>query len=45
MAQLNTGSLPSRSHFEALEAAERGALHSFFDQHVIDDDELGYIAG
>ena len=36
--------LPSRSYFEALEAAERRALHSFFDQHVIADEELGYIA-
>lgn len=44
MAQFNTCSLPSRSYFEALEAAERRALHSFFDQHVIEDDERGYIA-
>lgn len=44
MAQFNTCSLPSRSYFEALETAERRALHSFFDQHVIEDDELGYIA-
>lgn len=36
--------LPSRSYFEALETAEKRALHSFFDQHVIEDDELGYIA-
>lgn len=36
--------LPSRSYFEALESAERRALHSFFDQHVIADEELGYIA-
>lgn len=36
--------LPSHSYFEALETAEKRALHSFFDQHVIEDDELGYIA-
>ena len=36
--------LPSRSYFEALETAEKRALHSFFDQHVIEDDELGYFA-
>ena len=33
-----------RSYFEALETAEKRALHSFFDQHVIEDDELGYFA-
>tara|TARA_B000000441_G_scaffold45427_1_gene29920 strand:+ start:262 stop:543 length:282 start_codon:yes stop_codon:yes gene_type:complete len=36
--------LPSRSYFDALETAEKRALHSFFDQHVIEDDELGYFA-
>lgn len=35
---------PSRSYFEALETAERRALHSFFDQHVIEDEGLGYFA-
>ena len=34
----------SRSYFEALELAERRALHSYFDQHVVADEELGYIA-
>ncbi|WP_039388595.1 hypothetical protein [Novosphingobium sp. MBES04] len=34
----------SRSYFEALETAEKRALHSYFDQHVIEDDELGYFA-
>ena len=34
----------SRSYFEALETAEKRALHSFFDQHVIEDDDLGYFA-
>jgi hypothetical protein len=36
--------LPSRNYFEALETAEQRALHSFFDQHVIEDDEIGYRA-
>ncbi len=36
--------LPSRNYFEGLETAEQRALHSFFDQHVIEDDELGYRA-
>lgn len=36
--------LPSRNYFEALETAEQRALHSFFDQHVIADDEIGYRA-
>ncbi|WP_066765197.1 hypothetical protein [Sphingobium sp. CCH11-B1] len=34
----------SRSYFEALELAERRALHSYFDQHIVADDELGYVA-
>ena len=36
--------LPSRSYFEALETAEKRALHSFFDQHVVEDVDLGYFA-
>lgn len=36
--------LPSRSYFDALALAEKRALHSFFDQHVIEDEELGYLA-
>ena len=34
----------SNSYFEALATAERRALHSFFDQHVIEDEDLGYVA-
>ena len=34
----------SRSYFEALAIAERRAVHSFFDQHVVEDDDLGYFA-
>ena len=34
----------SERYFAALAIAERRALHSFFDQHVIEDDELGYVA-
>ena len=33
-----------QSYFEAVERAERRSLHSFFDQHVIEDDDQGYIA-
>src|SRR3546814_12265598 len=33
-----------RSYFEALELAERRALHSYFDQHIVEDEELGSIA-
>ncbi len=36
--------LPMHSYFEALETAEKRALHSFFDQHVIEDDDQGYFA-
>ena len=35
---------PSHAYFEALDRAEKRAQHSFFDQHVLEDDELGYIA-
>lgn len=34
----------SNSYFEALATAERRALHSFLDQHVVEDDNLGYFA-
>ena len=34
----------SNSYFEALATAERRALYSFFDQHVVEDDDLGYFA-
>ncbi|MEL7199337.1 MAG: hypothetical protein AAGL10_13585 [Pseudomonadota bacterium] len=34
----------SNSYFEALATAERRALHSFFDQHVVEDNDLGYFA-
>lgn len=37
-------SSPTQSYFEALERCERRALHSYFDQHVLEDGELGYIA-
>ncbi|API60169.1 hypothetical protein BSL82_13410 [Tardibacter chloracetimidivorans] len=32
------------AYLAALAYAERRALHSFFDQHVIEDDTRGYIA-
>lgn len=44
MSFQSTISLPSVSYFEALELAERRSLHSFFDQHIIEDAEAGYIA-
>lgn len=31
------------AYFAAVTNAERRALHSYFDQHVIDDPELGYL--
>jgi ketosteroid isomerase-like protein len=34
----------SDRYFAALAVAERRALHSFFDQHIIEDRELGYLA-
>ena len=44
MASLAPIASNADSYFEALAVAERRALHSFFDQHVVEDDELGYIA-
>lgn len=34
----------SERYFAALAVAERRALHSFFDQHIVADRELGYFA-
>ena len=34
----------SDRYFAALAVAERRALHSFFDQHIVEDRELGYFA-
>ena len=34
----------SDTYFAALAVAERRALHSFFDQHIVEDRELGYFA-
>ena len=34
----------SERYFAALAVAERRALHSFFDQHIIADRRLGYFA-
>jgi len=41
IAQLNSN---SERYFAALAVAERRALHSFFDQHIVEDRELGYFA-
>ena len=34
----------SDRYFTALAVAERRALHSIFDQHIVEDRELGYFA-
>ena len=44
MATLAHCILPSKTYFEALETAERRALHSYFDQHIVEDRDLGYYA-
>ena len=44
MASIAQLASDSQSYFEALATAERRALHSFFNQHVVEDDELGYFA-
>ena len=42
-AQFQSTSTSDR-YFAALAVAERRALHSFFDQHIIEDKRLGYFA-
>lgn len=32
------------AYFAAVANAERRAMHSYFDQHVVEDDELGFLA-
>ena len=44
MVQVQTMNCDTESYFEAVARAEKRALHSFFDQHVIEDNDLGYIA-
>jgi len=44
MTALSTLDTNAHSYFEALAVAERRALHSFFDQHVVEDEDLGYFA-
>ena len=39
-----TAGSDTAAYLAAVACAERRAFHSFFDQHVIEDDELGYIA-
>ncbi len=44
MTALSTLDRNAHSYFAALALAERRALHSFFDQHVVEDEDLGYFA-
>mgnify|MGYP001438963919 FL=1 len=41
IARINSN---SERYFAALAVAERRALHSFFDQHIVEDKRLGYFA-
>ena len=40
----NNAAADNAAYFAAVACAERRALHSFFDQHVIADSDLGYLA-
>ena len=40
----NPAAAAHAAYFAAVACAERRALHSYFDQHVIQDGELGYLA-
>ena len=44
MASIFRTNSNSERYFAALAVAERRALHSFFDQHIVEDRELGYFA-
>ena len=44
MASLAPIASNAERYFEALAVAERRALHSYFDQHIVEDDDLGYFA-
>lgn len=44
MASLAQHNSNSERYFAALAVAESRALHSFFDQHIVEDRELGYFA-
>ncbi|MCP5394582.1 MAG: hypothetical protein H6919_11815 [Sphingomonadaceae bacterium] len=44
MASIARTNSNSERYFAALAVAECRALHSFFDQHIIEDRELGYFA-
>ena len=44
MTTVSTLDMNAHSYFEALAVAERRAEHSFFDQHVVEDEDLGYFA-
>jgi len=39
----NNAATDHAAYFAAVACAERRALHSYFDQHVIEDRELGYV--
>lgn len=44
MTSLGSSADNSSAYFGALALAERRALHSLFDQHVIEDCSAGYLA-
>ena len=44
MASIAQHNSNSERYFAALAVAESRALHSFFDQHIVEDRELGYFA-
>lgn len=44
MTQIMDIAYDAQSYFAAVETAERRAQHSFFDQHVMEDESQGYVA-
>lgn len=43
-AQRYADAADTNAYFAAVSTAERRALHSYYDQHVLTDHEAGYVA-
>lgn len=44
MQIISTSTYDHAAYLAAIACAERRALHSYFDQHVLEDEEAGFIA-
>lgn len=44
MQIITNAAADNNTYFAAVASAEHRALHSYFDQHVVEDADLGYLA-